>query len=68
VIDRHTAFELFDLAGQRALVTGSSQGIGFALAQGPAEHGPPTRQPLRRPAELAIADARPLPMTSYKRT
>lgn len=33
------AFELFDLAGKRALVTGSSQGIGFALAQGLAEHG-----------------------------
>jgi gluconate 5-dehydrogenase len=33
------AFELFDLAGRRALVTGSSQGIGFALAQGLAEHG-----------------------------
>lgn len=33
------AFELFDLAGKRAFVTGSSQGIGFALAQGLAEHG-----------------------------
>ena len=33
------AFELFDLTGKRALVTGSSQGIGFALAQGLAEHG-----------------------------
>jgi len=33
------AFELFDLAGKRALVTGSSQGIGFALAQGLGEHG-----------------------------
>jgi gluconate 5-dehydrogenase len=32
-------FELFDLAGKRALITGSSQGIGFALAQGLAEHG-----------------------------
>lgn len=30
---------LFDLTGLRALVTGSSQGIGFALAQGLAEHG-----------------------------
>src|ERR1044072_8765728 len=26
----HVAFELFDLTGNRALVTGSSQGIGFA--------------------------------------
>lgn len=30
---------LFDLAGQRALVTGSSQGIGLALARGLAQHG-----------------------------
>lgn len=30
---------LFDLTGKLALVTGSSQGIGFALAQGLAEHG-----------------------------
>ena len=30
---------LFDLTGQRALVTGSSQGIGFALARGLAEAG-----------------------------
>ena len=33
------AFELFDLTGKRAFITGSSQGIGFALAQGLAEHG-----------------------------
>ena len=33
------AFELFNLAGKRALVTGSSQGIGLALARGLAEHG-----------------------------
>jgi len=33
------AFELFELTGKRALVTGSSQGIGFALAQGLAKHG-----------------------------
>ncbi|CDN57176.1 Gluconate 5-dehydrogenase (plasmid) [Neorhizobium galegae bv. officinalis bv. officinalis str. HAMBI 1141] len=30
---------LFDLTGLRALITGSSQGIGFALAKGFAEHG-----------------------------
>src|SRR5580692_8247251 len=33
------AFELFELTGKRALVTGSSQGIGLALARGLAEHG-----------------------------
>lgn len=31
--------ELFHLKGRRALITGSSQGIGFALAQGLAEAG-----------------------------
>ncbi|MDE1995301.1 MAG: SDR family oxidoreductase [Rhizobiaceae bacterium] len=30
---------LFDLSGRRALVTGSSQGIGYALAEGLARHG-----------------------------
>lgn len=30
---------LFDLSGSRALVTGSSQGIGLALARGLADHG-----------------------------
>lgn len=30
---------LFDLTGRRALITGSSQGIGYALAEGLAQHG-----------------------------
>ena len=30
---------LFDLTGKRALITGSSQGIGFALAKGMAAAG-----------------------------
>jgi gluconate 5-dehydrogenase len=30
---------LFDLTGKRALITGSGQGIGLALAKGLAEHG-----------------------------
>ncbi|WP_196259301.1 SDR family oxidoreductase [Pelagibacterium limicola] len=33
------ASTLFDLSGRRALVTGSSQGIGFALAEALGEHG-----------------------------
>jgi gluconate 5-dehydrogenase len=32
-------FPLFDLSGRRALVTGSSQGIGLAIAAGLADHG-----------------------------
>jgi gluconate 5-dehydrogenase len=33
------SFPLFDLSGRRALVTGSSQGIGLAIAAGLAGHG-----------------------------
>ncbi len=33
------SLELFDLTGRRALITGSSQGIGFALARGLASAG-----------------------------
>jgi gluconate 5-dehydrogenase len=32
-------FPLFDLTGRLAVITGSSQGIGFALARGLAQHG-----------------------------
>ena len=48
-------FPLFDLAGQRALVTGSSQGIGFALAKGLAEHGAAIILNGRDPAKLQAA-------------
>lgn len=34
-----SGIEMFSLAGKRALITGSSQGIGFALAQGLAQAG-----------------------------
>jgi gluconate 5-dehydrogenase len=36
---KSVTFPLFNLNGRRALVTGSSQGIGLALAQGLAAHG-----------------------------
>ncbi len=35
----HKTLSLFDLTGKTALITGSSQGIGFALAQGLLEAG-----------------------------
>ncbi|MYX43152.1 gluconate 5-dehydrogenase, partial [Streptomyces sp. SID89] len=34
-----TAHPLFDIAGRTALVTGSSRGIGLALARGLAQAG-----------------------------
>jgi len=52
------AFELFELTGKRALVTGSSQGIGFALAQGLAEHGAEIVLNGRDAAKLEAAAAR----------
>jgi gluconate 5-dehydrogenase len=48
-------FPLFDLSGQRALVTGSSQGIGFALAKGLAEHGASVVLNGRDPVKLQAA-------------
>lgn len=52
------AFELFDLSGKRALVTGSSQGIGFAIAQGLAEHGTEVVLNGRDAEKLAAAAAK----------
>jgi gluconate 5-dehydrogenase len=48
-------FPLFDLRGRRALITGSSQGIGFALARGLAEHGAEIVLNGRDPGKLAEA-------------
>jgi gluconate 5-dehydrogenase len=52
------AHRLFDLTGKRALITGSSQGIGFALAQGLAEAGAQVVLNGRDEAKLAAAAAR----------
>ena len=46
---------LFDLAGKRALVTGSSQGIGYALAEGLAAAG--AAVVLNGRAEVRLAEA-----------
>ncbi|SEA92031.1 SDR family oxidoreductase [Rubrimonas cliftonensis] len=48
---------LFDLTGRRALVTGSSQGIGFALARGLAEAGAAVALNGRDAAKLDAATA-----------
>ncbi|MBP2234639.1 gluconate 5-dehydrogenase [Sinorhizobium kostiense] len=60
------SLELFDLRGRRALVTGSSQGIGFALAHGLADAGAEVILNGRDEEKLAdaagrIAGARQLP-------
>lgn len=52
------SYALFDLTGRRALITGSSQGIGFALAQGLAAAGAQVVLNGRDPAKLAQAAAR----------
>jgi gluconate 5-dehydrogenase len=50
-------FQLFDLTGRRALVTGSSQGIGLALAHGLAAAGAQVVLNGRDQAKLAMAAA-----------
>lgn len=49
------SFPLFDLTGKTALITGSSQGIGLALARGLAEHGAAIILNGRDEAKLATA-------------
>jgi gluconate 5-dehydrogenase len=51
------AASLFDLTGRRALVTGSSQGIGLALARGLADAGASVLLNGRDPDKLAAAAA-----------
>ncbi|MBP7003045.1 SDR family oxidoreductase [Amaricoccus sp.] len=51
------SFPLFDLSGRRALVTGSSQGIGLALAAGLAAHGATVVLNGRDEGKLAAAAA-----------
>jgi gluconate 5-dehydrogenase len=48
---------MFDLSGRRALITGSSQGIGLALARGLAEAGAAVVLNGRDPEKLAAAAA-----------
>src|SRR5215213_1121325 len=50
-------FPLFSLEGKRALVTGSSQGIGLALAKGLAEHGAAVVLNGRDPGKIEVASA-----------
>ena len=51
------SLRLFDLSGKRALITGSSQGIGFALAKGLAAAGARVVLNGRDEAKLAAAAA-----------
>lgn len=49
------SLKLFDLTGRRALVTGSSQGIGLALARGLAQAGAAVVLNGRDPGKLKVA-------------
>jgi gluconate 5-dehydrogenase len=49
------SLQLFNLTGKRALITGSSQGIGFALARGLAAAGASIVLNGRDTARLAAA-------------
>lgn len=50
-----SGLEIFELTGRRALVTGSSQGIGFALARGLRAAGAEVVLNGRDPGKLADA-------------
>jgi gluconate 5-dehydrogenase len=50
-------FPLFSLRGKRALITGSSQGIGLALAKGLVEHGATVILNGRDPSKIEVASA-----------
>ena len=65
--------QLFDLKGRRALITGSSQGIGFALAQGLAAagaqvvlNGRDTAKLAEAAAKIAGAETLPFDATDHK--
>jgi gluconate 5-dehydrogenase len=51
------SFPLFSLEGKRALITGSSQGIGLALAKGLAAHGAAVIFNGRDPGKINVAAA-----------
>ena len=50
-------YPLFSLEGRLALVTGSATGIGYALANGMAEHGASVVVNARSAAKVEEADA-----------
>ena len=51
------SLKLFDLSGKRALITGSSQGIGYGIAKGLAEAGAEIILNGRNEPKLATAAA-----------